>query len=95
VVGAAAQDRDGRPFRGLEVLSRRTPSFGHQSVRMNTLEGVRELAARENVALRIEEQTGAAGLAGGTLTALPGRREGHGESAAGSTAVRLARERRA
>jgi hypothetical protein len=40
---------------GLESLSRRTIFFGHQSVGGNILEGLRDLAAREGVSLRVVE----------------------------------------
>ena len=82
-VGAAAQERDGRLGRDLEVLSRRTVYFGHQSVGTNILEGVRELAAKENVTLRIEERSSAAGMAPGTV--------GHGLIAENSDPMRKLR----
>jgi hypothetical protein len=67
VASAAAQERADRTRRDLQVLSERSIFFGHQSVGMNLLEGVRELAAREGVALRIQERPVGTGLPPGTL----------------------------
>jgi hypothetical protein len=66
-VGAATRNGDAGAGRDLVALSQRRVFFGHQSVGMNLLEGVRELAVREGVALRIEERTNATGLGPGTL----------------------------
>jgi len=64
---ATAEGGDDRVARDLELLSGRTVFFGHQSVGANLLDGMRELAARHGVALRIEERNRVAGLAPGTL----------------------------
>jgi len=66
-VGAATHEREDHVGRDLRVLSRRSVFFGHQSVGMNLLQGVRELAAADGVALRIEERTAAIDLLPGTL----------------------------
>jgi hypothetical protein len=52
---------------GLESLSRRTVFFGHQSVGGNILDGLRELAAREGVSLRILEVRAPGGLPPGAF----------------------------
>jgi|WetSurMetagenome_2_1015567.scaffolds.fasta_scaffold268659_2 hypothetical protein len=44
---------------GLEALSRRSVVFGHQSVGMNLLDGLQQLAAREGVPLRIVDVSAA------------------------------------
>jgi len=52
----------------LQTLSRRRVFFGHQSVGMNLLEGVRELAALyPDIPLRVVEVTGSADLQPGTF----------------------------
>jgi hypothetical protein len=49
-------------------LSQRRIFFGHQSVGMNLLDGVREIAGRfSDVGLRVAEVPGSAGLAAGTF----------------------------
>ncbi len=56
---------------GLEALGRLRVYFAHRSVGDNILDGVRALAAREGVSLRIEEARGRAGVAPGTLLHAP------------------------
>lgn len=82
-VGATPREGDAAVVRDLEALSRQSVFFGHQSVGMNLIQGLRELAARERVPLRIEERTSAAGLVRGTL--------GHGWIAENSDPLRKMR----
>jgi len=58
---------DDRVRQDLEAVAGRSVYFGHQSVGSNILDGVRDLASREGVALRLEEVTVAAGVPAGTL----------------------------
>jgi hypothetical protein len=59
--GAATQAaEDDGVRRDLELLSRRTVLFGHQSVGANVIEGVQELAAREGIPLRVAQADPAA-----------------------------------
>jgi hypothetical protein len=64
---AAADEADPALRADLEALSRRSIYFGHQSVGMNLVEGIRDLAAQEGVPLRIVEVQGAAAGAPGTF----------------------------
>lgn len=59
-VAQAPEPTPGATRRDLETLAGRTVFFGHQSVGVNLLDGLRDLAAREGVPLRIQE--GRAGL---------------------------------
>lgn len=61
----AADDAGLRPE--LERVSRLRVFFGHQSVGVNLLDGLRDLAAREGVALRIAEVPSASGIPPGTF----------------------------
>lgn len=63
----AAGAADGGLRQGLEALAGRVVLFGHQSVGGNVLDGLRDLAAREGLALRIAEVPDAASLPAGTL----------------------------
>jgi hypothetical protein len=76
-LGACARSvaSDASTLRGdLEVVAQRRIFFGHQSVGENVLEGLRRLAAREGVALRIVEA--------GSAAAVPAATFGHGRMAA-------------
>jgi hypothetical protein len=64
---AAGAVRDQALRADLESLSRRTIFFGHQSVGGNILDGLRELAAQEEVSLRILEAPAPGGLASGSF----------------------------
>lgn len=54
--GAAGAD-DGSLRQDLEVVSRRTVLFGHQSVGTNILDGVQDLASQARVPLKVSEVT--------------------------------------
>lgn len=58
---------DPRARADLEAVARRSVFFGHQSVGVNILDGVRQLASQEGVALRVEEVPTTSGVAPGTL----------------------------
>ena len=51
----------------LDKLAQRSIFFGHQSVGANILDGLRKLAAREGVTLRLVELPGAAAIPQGTF----------------------------
>jgi hypothetical protein len=57
-IARAPGSSQGTLHRDLEVLASRTVYFGHQSVGVNLLDGLRDLAAREGVPLRIQEGRG-------------------------------------
>lgn len=66
-VGAATQARADAALKGtLQAVSERRIFFGHQSVGMNLLEGLTDLARAEGVALRVIEAR-PPGVAAGTL----------------------------
>jgi lysophospholipase L1-like esterase len=70
VMGTApgsAQADDARLRADLATVARRTVYFGHQSVGTNILDGVRQLAASQGMALRVAELPAATGLPAGTL----------------------------
>lgn len=70
-IGTAAPARADDALKGvLEEVARRRIYFGHQSVGLNLLEGLRELAAQEGVPLRIADAQ-AAGVQAGTLAHAP------------------------
>jgi lysophospholipase L1-like esterase len=63
-----AQASGGTPVRAnLEVLLQRTLFFGHQSVGLNILDGVAELARQEGIGLRVTESRTALGGAPGVI----------------------------
>jgi hypothetical protein len=62
---------DARLRADLEALTRRSVFFGHQSVGVNILDGVRDLAVQEGVPLRIVEVQGAVGVGAGTFAHAP------------------------
>jgi hypothetical protein len=63
--GRAADDAELR--KELQALAQRAILFGHQSVGVNLLDGLRRLAARSGVPLRIEDVTTTAAVPPGTL----------------------------
>jgi hypothetical protein len=70
-IAGAARAGDPQLRADLEAVARRTILFGHQSVGNDLLAGVRDLAAREGVALRIAEVKSAQGLAPGAFAHTP------------------------
>jgi hypothetical protein len=70
-IAGAARAGDPQLRADLEAVARRTILFGHQSVGNDLLEGVRDLAAQEGVALRIAEVRSAQGLAPGAFAHTP------------------------
>ena len=70
--GAAvtSETDDARVHADLQVLAGRSVLFGHQSVGMNLLDGVVELASREGAPLRVLDVTGAPSSPPGTLAHL-------------------------
>ena len=64
---AGTPEQDGNVRSDLVALSGRRVFFGHQSVGMNVLDGLRALAAEEGVPLRIVERRTAAGIDPGTV----------------------------
>ncbi len=65
-VTGAASPGDAALRAELEVVSRRTLLFGHQSVGTDILDGLRDLSTEAGVALRIAEVQSAQGIAPGT-----------------------------
>jgi len=66
-IAGAARAGDPKLRADLERVARQTVLFGHQSVGNDLLEGLRDLAAQEGVALRIAEVRSAQGLAPGAF----------------------------
>jgi hypothetical protein len=66
-VGARASEADARLKDDLVQVSGRRIYFGHQSVGWNLIDGLRKLAEREGVALRIVEVKGSLEVAPGTF----------------------------
>jgi len=67
VTEARATEGDARLQAELGTVSQRRIFFGHQSVGWNILDGLKKLAAREGVPLRIVEVTGPLSVAPGTF----------------------------
>jgi hypothetical protein len=67
VAFSPARADDARVRSDLEAVSRRSVFFGHQSVGSNILDGIRELATREGLALRVEEVETVSDVRRGTL----------------------------
>lgn len=66
-IGVAARAQAEEPLQAtLQAVAARRIFFGHQSVGLNLLEGLRELAVREGAALRVVD-AGPGGVAPGTL----------------------------
>lgn len=65
--GPNALDTGDRGRRDLETLARRSILFGHQSVGMSLLDGLQQLAAREGVAVRVVDVSGAAAFPPSTV----------------------------
>lgn len=67
LVAASGYAADASLHAALERIAAQRTYFAHQSVGANILDGVRQLAQAEGVALRIAEQPDAAAIPGGTL----------------------------
>jgi hypothetical protein len=67
VTASVAQAADPGLRNDLDALARRTVFFGHQSVGMNILDGIRDLAAEEGTQIRIVEAKSASVVPPGTV----------------------------
>jgi hypothetical protein len=76
----ASEGTDARLREDLQALSRRAVLFGHQSVGMNVLDGVAQLAIQEQVPLRIVDVSATPAAPPGTLAHLFVRENGKPET---------------
>jgi hypothetical protein len=65
--GTAHAVDDARERADVKALAQRRVYFGHQSVGFNIMDGLKQLAARHGVVLRIEETRPATGVPSGTF----------------------------
>lgn len=73
---ASAADNDSKLHAELERVAQQRIYFGHQSVGNNLLDGVRQLAARTGVPLRLAESSSASGVPPATFGHTPVARNG-------------------